>query len=162
MNDRQFLRSVTEDRDDASLRQLKDLERAAIPFAVHDGRPDDGPRDRHRADEDFSGELRASVIGDRGRGPGFIDRVSDRRRTRDRERRYEDKPRDACAAGRLQDIGGAIAVGGHEFGLAARHAKFDIAETYAAIQHHNHTASTNFQNNATQQDPRPMYLARIP
>src|SRR6267143_686603 len=53
MNDRQFLRPVTEHRHHASPGQLEDLEGPAIPLPVDHGRADDRPRKRHGPHEDF-------------------------------------------------------------------------------------------------------------
>src|ERR1044072_4624809 len=100
MNDRQLLRSVTEDRRDAALRELEDRERAAIPFAVYCCRPPDRPGHRRkRAHQHLGGELGPPIVGDRGGVAILVDWVAVRCRTAGRERGDEGKAAWAAVAG---------------------------------------------------------------
>src|SRR5688500_15374186 len=114
MNDREFLGSVTEYGYEAAPGELEDLERGAVPLAIHHRWPNDRPLARHRAHDHLGGELGPPIVGDRGGGPGLVDRMARRRGTRDGQRRDEHYAPRTAVAGGLEHIGGPVAIAHHE------------------------------------------------
>src|SRR5207245_3592717 len=72
--DREFLRSVAEDRGEPRSGHLEELQDLPVPLPIDYRRPHDGPGEGGGPHQNLAGELAAAVIRDRGRRPGLIDR----------------------------------------------------------------------------------------
>src|SRR5439155_7353051 len=123
-NNRQFLRSIPKDRDEAAPGEPENGERATVPFPIHHRRPHDRPLHWHGPYEDFRRELGASVIRDGSGGPRLVDRVAGGRRTGDREGGDVDEAPHADVPRGFQHIGRTVAIGRHELGGRA---SYDLA-----------------------------------